>query len=77
MTFWRNSVTISMRKTFRNTIITQKLNVTLDGKKTKLLQWDVHVQQIDERIIKKIKKWQPKGRKTRDGWYLKYDTKRD
>ena len=61
---------ISRKDKIRNTIITQKMNVTrslLDDIKTKQLKWYGHVQRMEEgRLPKKVMKWSPPGRKNEE-----------
>jgi len=48
--FWRRSARISMKDKIRNTIITEKMNVTrslLDDIKTKQLKWYGNVQRME------------------------------
>ena len=69
MDFWRRSARISRKDKFRNSIITQIMNVVrsiLDDIKTQQLQWCGHVQRMEEgRLPKEVTKWRPLGRRKR------------
>ena len=69
MDFWRRSARISRKNKIRNIIIKQKTNAVrslLDDTKTKQLQWNGHVQRIEEgRLPKQVMKWRSPGRRKR------------
>jgi hypothetical protein len=62
-------VRISRKDKIRNTIIKQKMKVTmslLDDIKTKQLRWYGYVQRMEEgRLSKEVMKWRPPGRRKR------------
>ena len=63
------SARISRKDKIRNNIIKQKLKVTrslLEDIKTKQLKWYGHVQRMEHgRLLKKVMKWSPPGRRKR------------
>jgi hypothetical protein len=67
MGFYRRSARIYRKDKIRNTIIKQRMNVTmslLDDIKTKQLQWYGHVQRMEDvKLPKEVIKWRPPGRR--------------